>query len=74
MKVITGKTTFEFTKEDIEALNTCYQLFVSIYCEMTPGDIFCGYNDLDFKINILTFFAMVVNELDEATNNTITCL
>lgn len=73
MKVTKGKTTFEFTKEEIETIDKCYELFGAIYDEMEVDEIFCEYRDLELKDNVLCFLNDVSAKLNKSTNNTITC-
>jgi len=73
MKIIKGKTTFEFTEEEIKAIRTCYNLFDEIYTEMEENETFCGYYDSNLDNEVLHLFSRMISEIDENKDRKIIC-
>ena len=71
MKVIKGRTTFEFTDKEIETLHACYNIFDEIYGRMEENETFCGYSDSNLEDDILSLFSEMLEKL--TPNGIITC-
>lgn len=71
MKVTKGKTTFEFTEEEIKLLNDCYTLLDEVYSVMTEEETLCGYSDSNLEDDVLFFLKNLTCKI--TPNGIITC-